>query len=240
MLEMAGFLEDCLRLFRFLSVIHFVGTSFLSLCSFTSVVKRYVCGEKEHIVGDGKRKQLDGEDESFAREVEGFFYLFPEFGDVERGFPYFHNFSLNSGKPIATVLVSTQDRCRMCGKALAVDPNTHVVVIYHGQRGSYLGSRVTKCCRSCKVYEHYVYWTLEGKRHFNDDCLSNEFLLSSEDTAFQKALVMQCANFLVVGALPFATFAQTFNRRFGYDGISKSNYNGIQSGPAVKRMKRYC
>ena len=31
----------------------------------------------------------------------------------------------------------------------------------------------------------------------------------------------QCANVLVVGAVPFATFAQTFNRRFGYGGTSK-------------------
>ena len=45
---------------------------------------------------------------------------------------------------MATVLISTQEKCRMCGKALAVDPNFHVVVIYHEQRGSYLGSRVTK------------------------------------------------------------------------------------------------
>ena len=182
---MAGFLEDRMRLFRFLSVIHFVGTSFLKLCCFTSGMKRYVCGEKEEIVVDGKRKRLDGEDESFAREVEGFFYLFPGFGDVEHGFPDFHNFSLNSGKPLATILVTTQERYRMCGKALAVDPNTHIVVIYHEQRGSYLGSRVTKCCRTCKVYEHYCYWTQKGKRHFNDDCVSDEFLLSTEDIAFQ-------------------------------------------------------
>ena len=59
---------------------------------------------------------------------------------------------------------------------------------------------------------------LEGKRQFNDDYLANEFLLSSVDTAFQNALVKQCASVLVVGAVPFATFAQTFNRRFGYDG----------------------
>ena len=52
---MAGFLEDRSRLFRFLSVIHFVGTSFLKLCSFTSVVKRYVCGEMDQIVPAGKR-----------------------------------------------------------------------------------------------------------------------------------------------------------------------------------------
>ena len=100
---------------------------------------------------------------------------------MERGFPDFHNFSLNSRKPMAAVLVSTQERCRMCRKALAVDPNTHVVVIYHEQRDSYLGLRVTKCCRTCKVYDHYGYLTLEGKRHFNDDRLSNEILLSSED-----------------------------------------------------------
>ena len=86
-----------MRLFRILSVIHFVGTSFLKLCCFTSVVKRYVCGEKEEIVVDGKRRRLDGEDESIAREVEGFLYLFPGFGDVEHGFPDFDNFSLNSG-----------------------------------------------------------------------------------------------------------------------------------------------
>lgn len=78
---MASFLEDLMRLYRFLSVIHFVGRSFLKLCSFTLVVKRYVCGESEEIVVDRKRKRLDGEDESFAREVESFFYLFPEFGD---------------------------------------------------------------------------------------------------------------------------------------------------------------
>ena len=78
----------------------------------------------------------------------------------------------------------------------------------------------------------------EGKRQFNDNCKANEFLLSSEDTAFQNALVKQWANFLVVGAVPFATFARTFNRKFGYDGSSKSNENGIQSGPAVKIIKR--
>ena len=90
---MAGFLEDRMRVFRFLSVIHFVGTTFLKLSSFTSVVKRYVCGKREETVVNGKRKRLDHVDESFAREVEGFIFLFPEFGDVERGFPDFHNFS---------------------------------------------------------------------------------------------------------------------------------------------------
>ena len=73
----AGFLEDRSRLFCFLSVIHFVGTSFLKLCTFRSVVKRYVCGEIDQILPVGKRKRLDGEEQSFAREVEEFFFFFP-------------------------------------------------------------------------------------------------------------------------------------------------------------------
>ena len=49
MSSMKTSVKDRMRLFRFLSVIHFVGTSFLKLCCFTSVVNRYVCGEKEEI-----------------------------------------------------------------------------------------------------------------------------------------------------------------------------------------------
>ena len=70
---------------------------------------------------DGKRKRLKSEDTSFAREIGNFIYLFPDFGDVERGFPDFHNFCLNSGKPMAMVLDSLQERCI---KVLVVDSNT--------------------------------------------------------------------------------------------------------------------
>ena len=38
--------------------------------SFTSVVKRYVCGEKKQIVLVVKKKQLNAEYGSFPREVD--------------------------------------------------------------------------------------------------------------------------------------------------------------------------
>ena len=55
--------------------------------------------------------------------------------------------------------------------------------VYDEHRGTYLGSRVTKNCNTCKVHEHYGYWTTSGKRQFETDCLENDFLSSSEDTA---------------------------------------------------------
>ena len=112
-------LDDRLRLFRLFSVISFVGRSFLKLFGFTSVVKRFVCGEKEEIVG-GKRK-LDRDEAGFVGEVESLLYLFPELGNVEQHFKQFNEFSVNCCKPMGTVLMSQQEVCRFCGKVLAVD-----------------------------------------------------------------------------------------------------------------------
>ena len=92
----------------------------------------------------------------------------------------FHDFSMNCGQPMGTVLISKHaTSVDFAKKGLSVDTNIHVVVIYHEGRRPYLGSRVTKCCRGCKVYEHYGYWTKDEKRQFDDDCLEKGFLLLS-------------------------------------------------------------
>ena len=62
---------------------------------------------------------------------------------------------------------------------------SNVAVVYHNEFGTYLGSRMSKRCKSCKVFEQYGYYSLEGMRHMDDNVLKNEFLLSTEDTAIQ-------------------------------------------------------
>ena len=74
-----------------------------------------------------------------------------------------------------TVLVSTEERCRMCMKVLGVNPSTHVVVIYDEQFIWFtVGSRVTKCCRTCnrknaspsnvlEIYLHCLTTSLEER-----------------------------------------------------------------------------
>ena len=84
-------------------------------------------------------KRLDGEDETFARIVERFSYLFPEFGEV---WSVDSQISTSFVSILGKVLVSEQERCKLCTKVLAVDPNAHVVVIYHEHRGTHLRSRV--------------------------------------------------------------------------------------------------
>ena len=79
--------------------------------------------------------------------------------------------------------------------------------LFDKHHGTYLGFRLTKNCNICKVHEHYGYWTISGKRQFEMDCLENDFLLSSEDTAVGLPLIRHCANLLIVRALALSTIS---------------------------------
>ena len=101
----------------------------------------------------------------FVAETASWRHLFPELSKEDTEvFKSFHDLSANCGIPIATILVSKQENCRICEKPLLLDPNTHVVVVYDEHRGKYLGSRVTKDCNTSKVHEHYGYLTTNGKK----------------------------------------------------------------------------
>jgi len=177
-----------------------------------------------------------GEEEvrRFSAESESVLFLNPALCISEREqFKEFHDFAIECQQPMGTIFCSSHDNCRKCGKTLAIDNKLHPVVVYSCQRGTYLGCRVTKWCRRCKIYEHYGFWTEDKKKYYNSDCLTLDFILSSEDTAFESNLLHECANLLTVGALPFSTFATSYNRRFDY---SKPMDEDMK--PKVKRMKR--
>ena len=74
---------------------------------------------------------------------------------------------------------------------------------------------------------------MQGERFFDVGCLTADFFLASEETAFQMSLLRECASFLVVGAVPFATFAEAYNRRFDYGA-----YEGKETC-RFKRMRRF-
>lgn len=67
-----------------------------------------------------------------------------------------------------------------------------------------------------------VFWTLNGQRQYDlESVLHGDFLLPTENTEFDMNLVQSFCSLLVVGALPFSTFADSYNRRFGYNHKKK-------------------
>ena len=120
-------------------------------------------------------------------------------------------------------LVHQLDLCPKCGRKLVLENKAIPVIIYSNHQGTYLGYRLTKLCRKCKIYEHHGHWPVDGKRHFNRDSVLSEFLLSSEDTAFQMDVLAQWNNLLVISAVLLCTYAASYNRCFEYSKMATTN-----------------
>lgn len=228
---MANLLDNYSRLSKVQFVFTTIGDIFFKTVNFASVVKRYVYDDQP------LQEKEPGDDVAiFCAETQSLKYLHSGLltSESER-FREFHDFTVMCGQPMATVFLSTKDICKNCHKQLSLDPKPHPVVIYSLHRGTYLGSRLSKICRKCKLHQYYGYSTQDGKKIYDQDVLNLDFLLSTEDTAFDAQLLKECSNLLIIGAMPFSTYASSYNRRFGYNKTNKSE----QLAPSVKRMKRY-
>lgn len=215
---MATLIESYLRLSRLFFVFNAIGDIFFKAFNLTSIIRGFVFQEHQ----DTASEETNNAVKSFASEAESLLYLHPTLLSSDQElFREFHDFILMCGQPMASVLVTTQQNCRQCGKTLVIDGKQHPIVIYSSHCGSYVGCRLTKLCRKCKIYEHYGYWSLNGKKHYDNQTLQLEFLQSSEDSAFEMALLEQYSNLLVVGAIPFSTYAPSYNRRFRHTYIMR-------------------
>ena len=148
-------------------------------------------------------------------------FMYPEIFSGVDSFTSFNEFCVTEGLSYSAVFVSERDTCRFCNGKLATNPVGKEVIVYHMTRGTYVGSRFTKNCRKCKVQEHYGFYNYGGKRMFNRDCLSKEFLLSTEETAIDLNLVRYLEEEIVHAALPFQAKANVYNSVHGYSKYEK-------------------
>ena len=117
--------------------------------------------------------------EQFRSEAESLLFLNSQVlcTHFKLCFKELHQSSLMSRVPMGAIFRTEREKCRFCQKSLILDGF-----------GTYLGCRISKRCKSCKVFELYGYYSLEGMRYMD------EFLLSTEGNAIQVLLLKQCSN----------------------------------------------
>lgn len=198
---------------KLLFVFRLFGSSFLQVHKLCFVVKRFVWGEEPIPISQSQNE--DSSTIAFAAEAESLLSLFPEIKKKPNDlFKDLHEFGLKSNFATGCILIPERDKCRSCFKPLIVEKKTHAVVVYTSKSGPVLGTRVSKSCRKCKITEHYGSYTQEGLKHYDFESIDKEFFLSSEETAIEVILLEELSNLLIVGAVPFATFSASYNRRF--------------------------
>ena len=137
---MASLLDRFDLVSRLFFVFQSIGSIFLKIPVFTTAIKRFVLGNSNSAANDLELLPND----RFVAECEGLMYLKGVLISEKILFKELHDMSLELGQPLATVLVSSQETCRICSKALVVESKVHPVVIYSLYRGTYLGSCMTK------------------------------------------------------------------------------------------------
>lgn len=225
---------------RLFIIFHLIGDSFFKVRDFVRVVQKFVTGKEPENCRVKFKKRAHQEDDhddfqyqSFKAESESILHICPTLNmNWKEIVEEVNFFGIKCGVPITTVLISDRTECRFCKRQLFVEEKSHAVVVY-STMGTYLGSRVTKHCRNCKVHEYYDYWTKDGERHY-DMNTDKQFLLSTEETAFERDLLDNYTNLLVVGALPFSTFSSAYNRKYTYK--EQTNEEGIDC--PMKRKRR--
>ena len=170
---------------------------------------------------DVQNTQIQSAPFRFSAFVENMAFLYPEVFVGSGSFKAFDSFCRNQGYTCSAIFLSDCDSCRMCGRKLLVCDDGKDVIVYHMTRGTYIGSRFTKKCSKCKIQEHFGFFKHDGKRMFNDDCLTNEFLLTSEDTAIDMELLKYLDEEVVQGACLFLLKAKVYNSVHGYSEISE-------------------
>ena len=65
-------------------------------------------------------------------------------------------------------------------------------------------------------------------------CLSLDLLHSSENTAFDMSLLVECVNLLFLGEIPFSAYASSYNRRFNCNKLPTTD----TADSKVKKRKK--
>jgi hypothetical protein len=234
---MASLINDPFRfenptvLSRIFRVINVLGLSFTSVRSVVNCVFRFVTGVRAESLNSDRPIDLNQEDdamnlEKFSTCIDNMNFMHPEIFSGADSFTSFNEFCLAEGLSYSAVFVSERDTCRFCNGKLVTNPIGKDVIVYHMTRGTYLGSRFTKNCRKCRIQEHYGFYNYDGKRMFNRDCLSKEFLLSTEETAIDLNILRYLEEEIVYAALPFQAKANVYNSVHGYSNEKGSDKSG--------------
>ncbi|CAH1274686.1 Hypp5386 [Branchiostoma lanceolatum] len=168
------------------------------------VCLRYLLGKKDQFRGKTDNHLPVRVFETVASNLE---VLFPD-NDASL-FAELQERCLKAGKPWEGALISAKVTCRVCKGRLQLATNrASEVVMYNGAYGTFFGMKYPRICsQKCNFVQHYgAFYTLDGKKYYDDDWERNEFLLSSSSKMLQ-----DFDGELLIGILSYEQKADIYN-----------------------------
>lgn len=140
-------------------------------------------------------------------------------------FSQLSSLQLPSGIQLGVPLISRKTTCQICNKKLLIRadrPST--VTIYTDTKGTLCGSHFRKYCSGyrtrCTFTQHYGYHSSgvsSDAVQYDDDWESNQYFLSSQQTAFELQMLQRYDHELLLGQLSYKQKADIYNSFNGYN-----------------------
>ena len=125
--------------------------------------------------------------------------------------------------PIGIVLISSNDKCRLCGHSLQVrnDRASHIT-IYTEEYGTVVGTHYHKYCqkfrKGCNFRQYYGY-SSEGNQSlifYDTQWAEQKYFVSSSETAFELDMLRKFDSELLIGQISYNQKAEIYNYFNGY------------------------
>ena len=130
--------------------------------------------------------------------------------------------------PIGIILISSKKVCCLCGgKLLTRGDRPGRVTLYTETLGTLPASSYRKYCQKnrhgCKLVQHYGYYTMGEDQPliYDEDWADHQYFLSSQETAFETALLKRFDVELLIGQVSYKQKADIFNHINGYKAPKK-------------------
>ena len=125
--------------------------------------------------------------------------------------------------PLGIILISSHSQCRLCGGKLNVkDDRPSRVTVYTESFGTVTGTHYHKICQNfrkgCTFRQFYGY-SSEGSQSFtfyDSDWESNNFFISSSETAFELQVLKKFDAELLLGQISYSQKSEIYNYSNGY------------------------
>ena len=121
------------------------------------------------------------------------------------------------GTPMGIILISSKERCNVCGSALKIRadrPST--VTLYDDRMGMLLATHFTKYCRKtgCSFQQHYGYFTLgeSAEITYDHNWQSLPYFMSSQETAFTMDMLQRFDAEILIGQISYKQRADIYNK----------------------------
>ena len=132
-----------------------------------------------------------------------------------------HSLTLSPGlkTQLGIVLISSNNTCNKCGGNLLIrGDHPSQVTVYTETYGTVLGTHYIKLCSNHSFTQHYGYYTYGNQSQTYYDCAwrAREYFLSTNETAFEMALLAKYDAELLLGQISYSHKADIYNYNNGY------------------------